>query len=163
MIKEKDLRDMRPQVRFKNGQWINLQVLQNELEKCATANGVPMAFRDEQVKYGGLIGGSVADCLVLYHPEHAKDYFNIAIEVTHQGNYAFVSVRDFGNSKLLGNQGSHDYLMDTLKHGRNSEKVGAVIGAGIRRMVMGGRNNVKLQEEQNWYAMVNDVVNEIVA
>lgn len=138
MIKEKDLREMRPQVRYKDGQSITLQTVQNAIRDCAQANGIPVAFKADQIKYGGLIGGSVVDCIVLYHPEHEKDYFNLAIQVKHQGNYAFISVNDFGTSKLLGNEGSHEFLMDTLKHGSGSEKVGALVGAGIRRMVKGG-------------------------
>lgn len=78
-------------------------------------------------------------------------------------NYAFVTVNDFGTSKLLGNEGSHEFLMDTLKHGSGSEKVGALVGAGIRRMIKGGRNSQKLEEEQNWYSMVSDIFDEIIA
>lgn len=163
MIKEKDLREMRPQVRYKDGQSITLQAVQNAIRDCAQANGIPVAFKADQIKYGGLIGGSVVDCIVLYHPEHEKDYFNLAIQVKHQGNYAFISVNDFGTSKLLGNEGSHEFLMDTLKHGSGSEKVGALVGAGIRRMVKGGRNTQKLEEEQNWYNMVSDIFDEIIA
>lgn len=47
MIKEKDLREMRPQVRYKNGQNITLQVLQNAIRGCAQENGIPVAFKSE--------------------------------------------------------------------------------------------------------------------
>lgn len=163
MIKEKELREMRPQVRFKDGQGITLQTVQNALQDCAQANNIPVAFKADQIKFGGMIGGSVVDCIVLYHPEHENDYFKIAIQVRHQGNYAFVLVNDFGTSRLLGNEGSHDFLMQTLKNGSGSEKVGALIGAGIRRMVKGGRNSQKLDEERNWYAMVSDIFDEIIS
>ena len=163
MIKEKDLREMRPQVRYKNGQDITLQTVQNALSDAADEAGIPIAFRDDEVKYGGLIGGSTEPCIVLYHPEHPTDYFNICVRVKHQGAYAFVTVNDFGQSRLLGNQGSHEYLVDTLKHGSNSERIGALMGAGVRRLVKGGRNNQKLEEEQNWYAMVEDIFDEIVS
>ena len=163
MIKEKDLREMRPQVRYRNGQNITLQVLQNAIRGCAQENGIPVAFKSEQIKYGGLIGGNVVDCIVLYHPEHGTDYFNIAIQVKHQGNYAFVSVNYFGNSRLLGNLGSREYLANTLKNGSDADRLGALIGAGIRRVVKGGHNSQKLEEEQNWYSMVSDIFDDIIS
>ena len=163
MIKEKDLREMRPQVRYKDGQGITLQTVQEAVRACARENGIPVAFRPDQIKYGGLIGGSVVDCIVLYHPEHEKDYFSAAIQVKHQGNYTFVTVNDFGTSRLLGNEGCHAYLMEQLKHGSGAEKVGALVGAGLRRLVKGGRDSQKLEEEQNWYSMVSDLFDEIIS
>ena len=58
MIKEKDLREMRPQVRFAQGQNIDLSVVQSALQQNADENGIPVAFSRDQVKYGGLIGGA---------------------------------------------------------------------------------------------------------
>jgi len=163
MIKEKDLREMRPAVRYQNGQDITLKTVQEALQHCAQQHGIPVAFYADEIKYGGLIGGSVGECIVLYHPEHEKDYFKVAIRVTHQGNYALVSVNDFGTSKLMGNEGSKEYLKDTLRHGSGAEKAGALIGAGIRMMVKGGSNKQKLEEEQMWYGIVIDIFDEIVS
>lgn len=42
-----------------------------------------------------------------------------------------------------------------------AKAAGAVLGAGVRRVVKGGRNNQKLEEEQNWYAMVGDILDEV--
>lgn len=168
MIKEKELRDALPQVRFKDGSNITLSAVQASLQGCAESNGVPVAFRYDQIKFGGIIGGSTLDCLVLYHPDHEKDYFKFAIQLIHQGNYAFLSVFEFGTSRLMDNQASHDYMVSALKKSWNdkdsngAEAVGAVLGAGIRRIVKGGRNNQKMYEEQNWYAMVADLFDEII-
>lgn len=163
MIKEKDLREMRPQVRYKDGTGITLQTVKDAITDACRANGIPVAFTSDEVKYGGLIGGSTEPCLVLYHPEHAKDYFRVCIRVKHQGNYAFVQVNDFGSSTLMGNEGSKEMLKDTFKQGTGAEKVGALIGTGLRFIVKGGTNKQKLEEEQNWYAIISDIFDEIVS
>lgn len=162
MIKEKDLREMRPNVRYQNGEAITLQTLQNALQDAANAHGIAVAFYADEVKYGGFIGGGTEPCLVLYHPEHEKDYFKVCIRVKKQGNYAFVSVNDFGVSTQLGNAGSKEFLKDTMKNGSGAEKVGALVGAGLRMMFKGGANKQKLEEEQMWYAIVEDMFDEIV-
>ena len=162
MIREKDLREMRPNVRYQNGEGITLQALQNALQDAANDNGIPVAFYEDEVKYGGLIGGSTEPCLVLYHPEHEKDYFKICMRIRRQGNYAFVYVNDFGVSTQLGNAGSKEYLKDIMKNGTGSEKVGALVGAGIRMLFKGGANKQKLEEEQAWYAVISDFFDDIV-
>lgn len=167
MIKEKELREMRPQVRYKDGADVTLQSIQEALTQAASEVGLPVAFSQDQVKYGGLIGGSTEDCLVLYHPEHQKDYFKLCIRVKKQGSYAFVSVNDFGNSRLMDNEASHEYMVNEVKKGWKDNDIagatGAVIGAGVRRLVKGGRNNQKLEEEKNWYVMVSDLFDDIIS
>jgi len=162
MIKEKDLREMRPNVRYQNGESITLQTLQNALQDAANAHGIAVAFYADEVKYGGLIGGGTEPCLVLYHPEHEKDYFKVCIRVKKQGNYAFVSVNDFGQSRQLNNASCQDFRKDVYKNGSMSEKIGAAIGGGIRNLIVGGTNKQKLEEEQMWYAIVGDMFDEIV-
>ena len=163
MIKEKELREMRQPVRYSNAQGITLKTIQEALQHAAQQHGIPVAFYDDQIKFGGLIGGTVEDCIVLYHPNHQKDYFKVAIKLTRQGNFALVTVNDFGTSTLMGNEGSKQHLKDTFKHGSGAEKVGALIGTGLRMMVKGGANKQKLEEEQMWYAAVTDIFDEIVS
>lgn len=164
MIKLENLYDFCQPVRCKDGEGITLNLLQNILANKAAEFGLPVAFKYDQVKSGGLFKSSVEDCLVLYHPEHEKDYYNFCIRASHQGIYAFVNVSIFGTSKLSGNADSHAYLMDTLKNGRsNAEKVGALIGAGARRLIKGGRNSLKLEQEQQYYACMSDLFAETIA
>lgn len=161
MIKEKELREMRQPVRYKDGQNITLTTLQEALQYKAQENGIPVAFYADQIKSGGMLGGSTEECAVMYHPEHKEDYFKIAIIVKHQGNYAFVTINDFGKSTLLGNEGSKQHLKDTFKQGSGAEKVGALVGAGIRRIAKGGANKQKLEQEQMWYTIVSDIFDEL--
>ena len=163
MIKEKELREIRPQIRYQHGGDISLETVRDSLSDCASQTGISISFYTDQIKFGGLIGGSLENCLVLYHPEHENDYFKMAIRVTHQNSYVFVNVYGFGTSRLMDNVASHEITMEALKHGSGTQKVGAVIGAGLRRMVKGGRNSQKLEEEQNWYAMVSDLFDEFLS
>ena len=73
VIKEKELQEFRPQIRYQDGQDITLQAIQSLLQGEAQQAGIPIAFRLDQVR-GGLFGGA-EDCLVLYHPEHQKTIF----------------------------------------------------------------------------------------
>jgi len=161
MIKEKDLREMRQPIRFKDGRSVTFSAMQEAFSEKADEHGIPIAFMIDQIKSGGLIGGGTEDCLVLYHPEHQKDYFNIAIQIRYQGNYAFVTVSDFGKSTLLGNEGSKQHLKDTFKSGSGAEKAGALLGAGIRRLAKGGTNKQALQNEQMWYTIIIDIFDEL--
>jgi len=35
--------------------------------------GAPIAFERDQIKTGGMFNSNTVECLVMYHPEHAKD------------------------------------------------------------------------------------------
>lgn len=186
MIKEKDIAEFRPQVRFQNGQGITLDTVKNALTDCARANSIPVAFESDQVKFGGLIGGKTEDCLVLYHPDHRRDYFNFVITVAHQSSYAFVSVYGGGESKQMKKQdaaaaakasassvgksamrGIMNYddsiggmFSNAAGMAKGTAKLVGSLASGIRSL---GGSKEKLQQEQNWYAMVSDIFDEIVS
>lgn len=151
---------MRPNVNYRNGRDVTLPAIQQALRNAADSHGISVAFRNDEVKYG--VFGGKEPCLVLYHPAHEKDYYNVCIRVKHEGNYAFVSVNDFGTSTQIGNAGSKDYLKETMKNGDGWTKAGALLGAGVRRLVKGGVNKQKLEEEQRWYAVIIDLFDEIL-
>ena len=141
MIKEKDLGGLK-QIRFPDGDGITLQWLQEKLADEADKNAIRVAFEADKIKFGGLIGGSVEDCIVLYHPEHKKDYFWYAFRITTQGKYAFLNSALGGYSKLLN-------------------KADAVAeGGSILKAI--GLNKKKLEEEQNWYTIIDDIIDNVV-
>ena len=162
MIKEKELSSER-KIRFANGQGITLDVIKEAVSEEADKNGIPIAFYDEQIKFGGLIGGSVEDCIILYHPEHKKDYFNIIFRVTHQGSYAFLNISYYGQSKMQGKIYSATEARQESKEERRglplSQRIGHAIGSGIANGIMSiGASKKKFEEEQNWYAIVEDCI-----
>ncbi len=119
------------------------------------------SFRNDKVKYGGFIGGSKEDCIILYHPKHQDDYFNFVFQVAYQGNYAFISANSFGVSKLIGTEEADKFFSDTMQQGSVEQKVGAILGAGFRKLFSGKNVKKRLEEEKNWYAMVGDIFDEL--
>lgn len=160
MIKADDLREFRPVVRYRDGSTITLQIVQDAIKECAEGMGIPVAFYDDQVKSGGMFNKTIEDCIVLYHPEHQFDYFKICVRVSYQGDYAFVSAMDFGTSKQMKKAGQADAYKSSRKGQSVSFKVGSLIGQGITSI---GRSKSKLEEEQNYYACLIDIFDEIVS
>ncbi len=160
MIKADELREFRPQVRYQNGEGITLGTVQDAIKDCADKMGIPVAFTNDQVKSGGLFNSSVEDCIVMYHPEHERDYFRFCIRVKHQGVYAFVSINDFGQSKQMNKAAyAENYKAD--RQGKDmSYKIGSMIGQGIMTL---GKSKAKLEEEQMYYQCVFDIFDEIVS
>ncbi len=160
MIKDTELREFRPTVRYQNGEGITLQIVQEAINECAMEMGIPVAFISEQVKSGGMFNSSIEDCLVMYHPEHERDYFRFCIRVRRQGLYAFVSINDFGQSKQMAKADTAEYMKQDRKGKTMSYKVGSMIGQGLRTL---GSNKAKLEEENNYYQCIFDIFDEIVS
>ena len=118
-----------------------------------------MAFYNDQVKSGGLFNKSIEDCIVLYHPEHKNDYFKICVRIGRQGNYAFVSAMDFGTSKQMKKADQADAYRESRKGQSMSYKVGSMLGQAVTSI---GKSKSKLEEEQNYYACIIDMFDEIV-
>lgn len=177
MILEKDLQELQPEICCQNGQGITLQVVQNELHEKMGQASIAISFYPEKVKYAGLLGGT-EDCLVVYHPDHKKDYFSIVIRIKRQGNVAYITVNATGVSKLMKSDALRKQVLETAKIGWNRAAdihkdynvlndaasgaafVGAV-GIGIRHLIKGGSDKQKLEEEQHWYSSVCDMINRI--
>ena len=160
MIKEKELREAKTPIRYSDGKSITLASIQAAIQRETDAKGLPVKFCTDMVKYSGL-GGGTEDCLVLSHPNHETDYLRLCIRVKHQGTYAFVSVDEFGTSKQLAIQNAREYSSDTIKHGSASEKFGALLGSGFRRLFKGKYDKKALEEEKTWYAVLYDVFKEL--
>ncbi len=159
MIKADELREFRPQVRYQNGEGITLGTVQDAIKDCADKMGIPVVFTNDQVKSGGLFNSSIEDCVVMYHPEHERDYFRFCIRVKRQGVYAFVTINDFGQSKQM-NKASYEKNYKENRQGKDmSYKIGSMIGQGIMTL---GKNKAKLEEEQMYYQCVFDIFDEII-
>lgn len=167
MIKADELREYKPQVRFQNGDAITLMTVQEAIKEDAAKFAIPVTFKNEQIKSGGLFNSSTEDCIVMYHPEHEKDYFNFCVRVQHQGVYAIVSVYELGQSKQMdkayrsdiAKQGVKDYI-----HSKDDMATGQAIG----RMIGGalgsiGKSKKKLEEEKNYYQYVATIFNDILS
>lgn len=160
MIKIDELREFRQQVRYQNGEGITLMTVQEAIKDCARKMAIPVAFRGDQVKSGGLFNSSVEDCLVMYHPEHERDYFKFCIRVKRQGVYAFVLINDFGQSSQMNKAGRAEaYKAERAGKGM-SYKISSLIGQGLSTI---GKSKSKLEEEQMYYQCVFSILDEIVS
>ena len=136
MIKADELREFRPVVRYRDGNQITLQTVQEAIKDCAQGMGIPVAFYTDQVKSGGMFNKTIEDCIVLYHPEHQYDY------------------------KQMKKAGQAEAYRADRKGKSMSYKVGSMIGQGLTSI---GRSKSKLEEEQNYYACIIDIFDEIVS
>lgn len=147
---EKDLStEWIPQVRFPNGNNVNLVTLRAAIEDEAAKNGIPVAFREDQLKVGGLFSKQMEDILIMFNPEHANDYLKFLVRVQHMGNYAFMHVYNLGGSKNYRNS--------------NLASVGGTIGAVTKIGGLFTGANAKLQAEEQYYTILADVLGNVVA
>ena len=160
MIKLDELREFRDTIRYQNGDKITLETIQAALQKNALDKDIPVAFKSDQVKSGGLLKKSIEDCIVLYHPEHEKDYFKFCIRVQRQGTYAFVMVNDFGESKQMKKAAVAEHAKADRKGQSLSYKTGSLIGQGLRSI---GKSKSKLEQEQIYYQCIADILDEVIA
>lgn len=159
MIKADELREFRPTVSYQNGAGITLKTVQDAIKERAMQIGIPVAFTRDQVKSGGLFNSSVEDCIVMYHPEHERDYFRFCIRVRRQGSYAFVSVNDFGKSSQITKDDRAEFAKADRRGKSMSYKIGSMIGQSIANI---GKSKQKLEEEQMYYQCIFDIFDEIV-
>ncbi|MBQ2873614.1 MAG: hypothetical protein IJE89_06435 [Bacilli bacterium] len=160
MIKVDELREFRPQVRYQNGEGITLAVVCEAIKECAHKYGIPVEFRYDEVKSGGLFTSSIEECMVMYHPLHQNDYYKFCIRVSHQGMYAFVSINDFGKSVQM-NKAYREEMYRADRAGKEmSYKIGSVFGQMVSTI---GKSKAKLEEEERYYQCVSDIFDEIVS
>ena len=136
-----------PQVRWQNGNDVTLDVVRNAIQNQTDENGIAVAFSEDEVKVGGLFSGEREPILIMYNPEHEYDYLRFAIRVKHQGKYAFMQVYNLGGSKNFRNEYSANF--DTA--------------GGVGRIILNaiGGHSGKLQEEENYYTILRDCLEDI--
>lgn len=136
-----------PQVRWPNGNNVNLITVREAIQNQADENGIPVAFNEETLKVGGLLSREREDILIMYNPEHASDYLRFAIRVKHQGKYAFMQVYNLGGSKNFKNANSANF--DTM--------------GGVGRSLINalGGHKAKLEAEENYYTILRDCLENV--
>lgn len=164
MIKEKELSSYRPDIQYMNGNGISLQSIQNILRDTAGKYQIPINFYYDQV--GGLLSKK-EECLVLFHPQHQKDYCKFVITIRKQGMMAFVSFKGYGSSKNIGKLsrgGSAKQDLATAIFSKDVNESAAALGRSLVNGVLSlGGNKAKKQEEQDWYSCINQIINEAVS
>lgn len=142
---EKDLsNEWIPQVRFPNGNNVNLMTIREAIQNEADENGIPVAFKEDQLKYGTVFSKQIEDVLVMYNPEHEHDYLKFVIRIQHMGKYAFMHVYNMGGSKNYRNS--------------NMAASGGLIGAATAIGGLLSGANAKMQAEEQYYTILADVL-----
>lgn len=164
MIKEKELTDFRPDFKYKNGREITLDFVREKLEIAMQNASVPIAFERDQIKIGTIFNSNTVDCLVMYHPEHAKDYFRFCIYIIYDGNDAVVCTREYGQSKQMdkayrseiAKKGVKDYFRADAE---DYSAIGSAIGGALGSI---GKSKKKLEAEKMYYSLVYEVLDEVI-
>ena len=159
MIKIEELRDYLPAARVNDASGFDLNYLQSEISKEAAQNDIPVAFYYDKVKSGNLFNREIEDCLVIHHPEHKKDYYSICIRVKRQGNMAYVTINDFGESKQINKNARAEWAKEDRKGKSLSYKIGSSIGSGLHNI---GRSKKKLEDEQFYYDALDGIIKKAI-
>jgi len=160
MIKIDELREFRPTYQYENGENINLEAVKAALTETAEENGIAIAFYEDQVKSGGIFNRVIEDCLVMYHPEHRYDYFTFCIRVQREGPLTLIAVNDFGSSKQMDKFARAENARLDRQGKDLSYQIGSLIGSGLRNI---GKSKQKLEEEQNYYAAVEYLLDQVIS
>ncbi len=135
-------------VRFPDGNNVNLVTVRELIQEQCNKHGIPVAFRDDQVKVGGLFNKQLEDVLYMYNPSQ-EGYLKFIIRVQHMGTYAFMHVYNMGGSKnykAVNTAGSGGFI-------------GGLTSIGN---ILGGRN-AKLNAEEQYYTILKDCLENILA
>jgi len=154
MIKADELGEGKD-VFFKEGKNVTLSVIQSALTEAAGKYQIPIAFKNDQIKAGGLLNSSKTDCLIVYHPEHYSDYFRYTVSIKRQGIMAYVSINTYGRST----QANLHHISENSSELRKQGKLGMSLMAGVVGM---GKNKTKLENEQNYYHALEQIFSEVI-
>lgn len=160
MIKIDELREFRPKYRYADGAEITLGSIRGALTAEAEKIGLPLAFYADDVKSGGIFNKTIENCLVMYHPEHRRDYYLFCIRVQREGNMTFVAVNDFGESKQMDKFARAEFAKEDRAGKSTSYKIGSMLGSVIANS---GRNKQKLEAEQNYYDSIQYLLDQVIA
>lgn len=153
MLKLKDLEHMGT-VTFGGAEDVTLNNVQLAISDLAEQNQIPVAFYQDDAKEGGMFSDTIP-ALVVYHPDHRNDYFNMAMILTKQGSFGSVAVYAAGKSKQM-NKFARSEAAKADRRGQSlSYKLGSAAVSGLMNM---GKSKQKLQEEQMYYEIILDII-----
>lgn len=156
MIKEKDLYDEVRNYRIQSDTEIGLTVVKKEIERIAEEFRVPIQVTYDEIKTGGLLSNATESCVIVAHPAHFNDYQRLCIRMSKMGLTMSFRVFATGFSKLHGKDAganSASFLCSVQGVG------GMLAGAAIKKIFSSNRN--KMNEEDDWYSCVFDILDTV--
>lgn len=161
MVQKRQLREFRPEVRYRNLE-ITFDSIQAAISEKAEEFGIPVAFYPDDVGKDSFLNFNIADepCLVMYYPDHKDDYFKFCIRISRSGAYTFVSMNDFGQSPQMKKAGVVDACRASRKGRGVSYKVGSIIKEGLTSLSL---DRGSAEAEQRYYQCIIDILDELIA
>lgn len=173
MIKEKEMTLYQNPYYYPDGTGITLDLIYEQLISVADEYQIPVQFYTDTISRGmisvavnSLTGESKEECLVLYHPNHQKDYSKYVFRIGKQGTMVFVSVYNYGVSKnfkkLVAGGNAKKDLKKFIFNGDANESakaLGRAVAGGILSI---GGSKKKRNEEEMWYAAIGHIIGEVI-
>ena len=102
MINVSDLRDIHPVVCYSpKGDTVTFEAIKKLINRTAKAHGISIAFDYDEVSSGEGDSIIIEDCLVVFHPNHRDDFFNVIFRIRREGEKAFIFKSEYGSSVQL--------------------------------------------------------------
>lgn len=162
MIKEKDLIKGTTIV-VHDGAEITLDYFETIIGEDAAEKSIPVAFERDQVKLGSFIGGSLENCLIVYHPEHRQDYLFFVLRLKQMGSDAYIYINKAGNSKMLNKVVAAQARQEAREERRGmpiKERIGTAVIDGLIYGFSGIGASESLYETENlWYEAIAGIIN----
>lgn len=175
-MNEKNIIDNIANLRIQDGSSITFDSIKKMVSELAVTRLIPIEFKNDEIT-SGLLGSNIEHCLVIYHPQHESNYFYYTVRLSYQGTYAFVRIDIAGYSvnhqNQYAKQDAKTIAGDIFKGRRSAaENVGQVAGHAIGSLLRMGKNLIvnsqsgsksTIEEENQWYTMMEDLFNELFA
>ena len=149
MLKEKHLNN--DATSFNTGANCSIEELTERMETVAADNQIPLTIQQDTIKVGGMFNSRELVCLVLSHPEHVRDYYQIAV-IPGDGESIAATM---GVSKQM----KKFSIAERAKEQRRGKSLSFKIGhMATSSLFLIGKNKDKLTMEQNYYDSVLGVI-----
>lgn len=167
MIKEKKLLECREALIY-NSSDITVSTIQEALTDAFLKVDLPHRFETDLVKFGGLFFSTKADCLILSHPDHQRDYYKFCICPLQKNGKTTVRVFFAGESKQLNKTYRRELSKNGVKNYFSADPedtaaiakaIGSAIGGAIGSI---GKSKKKLQAEEEYYRQINAVLDAVI-
>lgn len=121
------------------------------MKDIARANDIPVMFGSEAVKFGTLLRSYTDDCLRIWHPEHAKDYFSIIVHKIKKSGGTFVK------GLFTGHQPEDGYGGMFVGAAKMMQGTAGMLFHAVKAI---GGSKSKMQEEEAWYDAIYSLICE---
>lgn len=150
IVKESELQEARDPIHYGDASDVTLQRLKDDLTDCAHKMGLPIFLELGQVKGGSIWKPEMEDCLILYNPEHEKDYYKFCIRLVHIGVSGKVWFYSFGSSKQMNKLN----LFQQARDGAVKNGGGEIMANVMASLFTPGLSKKKLENEGMYYDLV---------